>query len=363
MDRTNRNGSRAWYVSAALVAIVCLLTTSTAFAASGYKQKNLVSDVDGMAKTTDPNLVNAWGLAFSSQGTLWVSAAGTKTSTVYKANGNLAPSADRRLVVDIPSLSDEAGSSGVIFNGSDNFTLTSGEASGPAIFIFAGLDGRITGWNPDVDATNAVVAADRSAEGAHYTGLAISDDASTPLLFAANFAGGTIDVFDTSFQFVRSFTDPNMEEGYSPFNIVQINGQLFVAYARPSDDGDEETGPGLGIIDIFDFDGNVVRRFAEHGTLNAPWGMALAPSRFGEFSNMVLIGNFGDGHIGAFDMRTGELKGQLAGKDGTPIEIEGLWGLTFGVGAKANTLFFAAGIDDEEHGLVGTIRKQGKGNQ
>lgn len=362
MDRTNRAGSRAWSVSAALVALVMMMTSSTALAAGGYKQKNLVSDVEGMALLTDQNLVNAWGLAFSSQGTLWVSAAGTKTSTVYKASGKPAPTGQSPLVVAIPSLG-QAGSTGVVFNGREAFLLPADGRSAPAFFIFAGLDGRITGWNPTIDQTNAVVAADRSAEGAVYTGLAISDESAEPLLFAANFAGGTVDVFDSSFQFVRSFTDPDMEEGYAPFNVQEINGRLYVAYARPSEDGEEEVGPGLGIIDAFNYDGTLIRRFASHGTLNAPWGMTAAPSRFGEFSNMILVGNFGDGRINAFDPRSGEFQGQLSDKDGTPIEIEGLWGITFGVGKKENVLFFAAGIDDEEHGLVGIIRKQGQNGQ
>ncbi len=362
MDRTNRIGSRAWSVSAALVALAMMVTSSTALAAGGYKQKNLVSDVEGLALITDPNLVNAWGLAFSSQGTLWVSAAGTKTSTVYKASGKPVPTGERPLVVAIPSLS-QAGSTGVVFNGREAFLLPAEGRSGPAFFIFAGLDGRITGWNPDVDQVNAVVAADRSAQGAVYTGLAISDESAEPQLFAANFAGGTVDVFDSSFQYVRSFTDPDMEEGYAPFNVQEINGQLYVAYARPSEDGEEEVGAGLGIIDTFNYDGTLVRRFASHGTLNAPWGMAAAPSRFGEFSNMILVGNFGDGRINAFDPRTGEFQGQLSDSDGTPIEIEGLWGIAFGVGKKENVLFFAAGIDDEEHGLVGFIRKRGQNGQ
>jgi len=201
--------------------------------------------------------------------------------------------------------------------------------------------------------------ADRSATGAVFTGLAISDEASGDRLFAANFAGREIDVFDGTFQFVNSFTDPNMEAGYAPFNVQAIGDRLFVAYAVIGDDGDEVKGAGLGIIDVFDFDGNVVQRFASHGELNAPWGMALAPRNFGKFSNALMVGNFGDGHISAFNMTTGAFLGQLTEKNGKEIEIEGLWGIAFGTGAKSNTLFFAAGIDDEQHGLLGAIQKVG----
>jgi uncharacterized protein (TIGR03118 family) len=365
MVRTNRNGSRLGYVCAALAAFVCLVMTSTSLAANkGYKQHNLVSDVAGRAPKTDSNLVNPWGISISDQGFVWIANEGTQTSTVYKLNGAPAPNRVSRLVVTVPIKSEpgedeQPGPTGVVNNTGSGFVVSANGKSGPASFIFASLDGTLSAWNGEVDAANAIVVADRSVHEAHYTGLAISDEGSGDFLFAANFAGAEIDMFDGSFQFMRSFTDPNMEQGYGPFNVQAVNGQLYVTYAKIGDDGEEEKGLGLGIVDVFDFNGNLVRRFAEHGQLNAPWGVALAPRNFGEFSNMILIGNFGDGHISAFDPTTGEFKGQLSTRQGEPIEIEGLWGISFGTGNKSNVLFFNAGIDDEEHGLFGAIKRQG----
>jgi uncharacterized protein (TIGR03118 family) len=363
MSKTNRIGSRVWYGRVAVVAISFLFASSV-FAAQGYKVKKLVSDVPGFAVMQDSNLVNAWGINVNDEGTIWVANEVTHKATVYKQNGQPAPNADRRLVVDVPVRADEdAGPTGIVYNESDAFVITSGGASAPAEYIFATLGGTLVAWSGDVSLTQSFQVADRSGTGAVYTGLAISDEASGDKLFAANFAGREIDVFDGTFQFVTSFTDPNMEAGYSPFNVQAVGDRLFVAYAVVGDDGEEEAGAGLGIIDVFDFDGNVMQRFASHGTLNAPWGIALAPRNFGQFSNALIVGNFGDGHLSAFNMTTGEFLGQLADKRGEPIEIEGLWGIAFGTGAKSNTLFFAAGIDDETHGLFGSIRRQSNGQQ
>jgi len=350
-----------WCVRAAIVAVASLSTTSLALGAGqGYREHDLVSDVEGRATRTDPQLVNPWGMVIDDGGDIWISNAGSHTATVYRVSGAPARDHGSRVVVQIPAnaAGEDSGPTGVVDNESDAFVISSGGASGPAEYIFANLDGTIDAWSGDVDATNAVVAADRSAAGAVYTGLAISDEASGNFLFAANFAARTIDVFGGDFHFVRSFTDPNMEAGYSPFNLKAIGNQLFVAYAKVGDDGDEEKGVGLGIVDVFDFAGGFVKRFASHGTLNAPWGFAVAPRNFGELSNMLLVGNFGDGRINAYDPTTGAFAGQLADRSGAPVEIEGLWSIEFGPSRKSNVLFFTAGIEDEEHGLFGALNKQ-----
>jgi uncharacterized protein (TIGR03118 family) len=328
-----------------------------AFAGNVYQQTNLVSDLPNVAAHMDPNLQNPWGLALSSTSFIWAADNGTGVSTLYTGDG-IAQS----LVVTIPPpppSTDIGHPTGTVFNGGSGFSVSNGTTSGAARFIFATEDGTIAGWAPTVDGTHAIIAVNHSADGAVYKGLAIAGSR----IYTSNFVQGRVEVYDDHFAPVTlaadAFTDANLPPGFAPFGIQNIAGQIFVAYALRETGGiDEVHGRGLGFIDVYDVDGNFIRRFASANKLNAPWGMALAPSNFGKFSNRVLIGNFGDGLINTYDYETGEFTSQIKGAKGKPIQIDGLWGLVFGNGAHdqpKNTLFFAAGIDDEAHGLFGRI--------
>jgi uncharacterized protein (TIGR03118 family) len=299
----------------------------------------------------DPDLVNGWGIVASPTSPWWVSDNGTSKSTLY--NGNTG--AKLGLVVNVPGPP-----TGVVFNGSTDFKVDAGTGLLPARFIFATDDGQIAGWNGV--GTNAISAVPPSDD--IYLGLAIANNGVGNFLYVANFNGGEIEVYDATFQEVllaRDFEDPDLPDGYGPFNVQTIGGVLYVAYAKRNEAGDEEVaGLGLGVVDAFDLNGNFLARVATGGDLNAPWGLALAPSNFGRFSGDLLVGNFGDGRIHAF--RAGadgwEPHGVLKGVDHRPIEIDGLWGIGFGNGAASgptNTLFFAAGPDEETHGLFGSI--------
>jgi uncharacterized protein (TIGR03118 family) len=318
---------------------------------SVFLQTNLVSDTTSFgAVTIDPNLVNPWGMAFGSTGILWVANNGTGTSTLYAQDGAKQP-----LTVTIPSATaGQAGTpTGLIFNSTTDFAIGS---TGPALFIYAGEDGTIAAWNTAAGNTAALVA-DHSAQGAVYKGIAMASNGGANFLYLTNFKQNNVDVYDASFKFVKSFTDATIPAGFAPFGIANISGNLYVTYAKQKapDNHDDEAGPGNGFVDIFNPDGTMVRRFVSHGTLNSPWGIAVAPSGFGAFSGDVLIGNFGDGLIGAYDPNTGALVDMLRSPGGTQITIPGLWQLIFGPATGSTTLFFSSGPDEESHGLVGTL--------
>lgn len=334
-------------------------------AGSVYQQHNLVSDGLVPAAHRDANLVNAWGVAFNPFGPVWVADNGSGVSTLYDGAGNAAP-----LVVLIPSAGNAFGGgnpTGIVFNGSSGFVVSSFGLSGPSRFIFASEDGGIAGWAPNLEApvsTHAVRVVDNSkTTGAVYKGLALSAGGSGSLLYAADFHNGRIDTFDASFKPVTlapgAFSDPSLPAGFAPFGLQAINGDIYVSYAKQdADRHDDVKGAGLGFVNVFDPNGKLIRRVVSRGRLNAPWGMAVAPAGFGRFSGRLLVGNFGDGRINAYDLATGEFVGRLKGVDRRPIQIEGLWGLAFGNGfanQPVNTLFFAAGPGDEQHGLYGRI--------
>lgn len=318
-----------------------------------YQVRKLVSDVPGAAEHTDPNLVNAWGVAFAQFGPAWVNDNGTSVATIYDGDGNPAS-----LVVAIPG----GNPTGIVFNGTNDFMVTKNGVSAPARFIFATENGIIAGWAPSLDPNHAIVAVDNSASGAVYKGLTLAADGNRTLLYAADFHNNRIDVFAGNFSpatLTGSFTDSNVSDKYGPFNIQNIGGSIYVAYAKADDARhDEVPGRGNGIVDAFDANGNLIRRVFKGGPLNAPWGMALAPADFGEFSNRLLVGNFGDGKINAFDPASGKQVGTLSDANRDPIVIDGLWALVFGDGYRnqpTNVLFFAAGPEDESHGLYGRI--------
>jgi uncharacterized protein (TIGR03118 family) len=346
-----------------------------------YVQTNLVSDLPNIAKFQDPKLVNSWGLAHSPNGPWFVADNGTGKSTKYDGEGRRLPP-----VITIPPPKGSpsgttATPTGIVFNdvnGSnpDDFVVSNNGKSGPSIFMFATEDGTISGWNPNVAPKNAILVVDRSKvkmgkfTGAVYKGLAIGRSNDQDFIYATDFSFGKVEMFDANFKLVRSFTDPDLgkqcnlnnlkNQCFAPFGIRNIGGNLFVTFAlQRVGKHDDQAGPGNGFVDVFDTAGNFVQRFASHGKLNSPWGLTLTPSDFGPFSNDLLVGNFGDGHINIFNPKTGAFLGQLPDQAGDPIVINGLWGIVFGNGNKAgelDELFFASGLNDEADGLFGKIQ-------
>lgn len=337
---------RNWAFGAVLV-----VAAAPASAQTGYNQTNLVSDIPGLARVTDPTLANPWGMASSPTSPWWVSVNGNDLSNLY--NGNTG--AKSALVVDIPS----AAPTGLVFNNTADFLLPTG---GKSLFLFSTETGHIAAWNGAQGTTAISMAA---PSGAVYKGLAIGTANSASYLYAADFVQGKVQVFNSTFgttnTLTGNFTDPNLPSGYAPFGIKNLGGKIYVTYALQSGipgDIDEQHGAGLGIVDVFDTNGNLLNRVASGGTLNAPWGLTLAPSNFGDFSNDLLVGDFGDGTINAFDPTTFAFEGQLRDVNGNPIVIDGLWDLNFGNGANAglkNSLYFSAGLNDEADGLVGFL--------
>ncbi|HJW12984.1 MAG TPA: TIGR03118 family protein, partial [Albitalea sp.] len=295
----------------------CPAPTGMAYAATA-----LVSDGTG-TPYTDANLVNGWGVAFNPQGYVWVADAGTSKSTLYDGNG-----VPQSLVVSIPDgTAGEAEPTGIAFNGSTGFVVTQGAASAPAVFLFVGEAGTVSGWAPSVNATAAVTMFDGGAAGSIYKGATLATQGTANFLYATDFHNAAVHVFDTSFAKVTpagAFTDPALPAGYAPFGIQAIGGNIYVSYAK-QDAGavDDVAGAGLGAVSVFDSAGNLVKTLiAPGGVLNAPWGMALAPANFGPFSNALLVGNFGDGKIHAFNPSTGALLGTVSKSDGSPIVID-----------------------------------------
>jgi uncharacterized protein (TIGR03118 family) len=351
--------------------LMALVLTSPA-GAQFYKQTNLVSDISSMATITDSKLVNPWGVSHSPGSTgspFWVSDAGTSFATLYKVDATTGTITKLGLEVHVPV------PSGQLFNGTTDFVVTSGPSSGPAAFIFAGLNGNIYGWNPNVPPPSPSHQAQLGAAGvpsAAYTGITIGSRSGVQLLYAANAAGNRIDVYDHTFtnvnaSFAGKFVDPSLPAGFVPFNIANINGNLYVSYTPAN-----PVVVGPGAINVFDTDGNFIKRFATGGPnipLLDPWGMAVAPADFGKFANALLVGNFntgnaalGPGHISAFslapDADNGKFLGVLEGTDGKPLSIDGLWQLIFGNGGSGgnpSVLYFSAGIQNQAHGLFGSL--------
>jgi uncharacterized protein (TIGR03118 family) len=337
----------------AALLLVFALPTARPASAQRFTQTNLVSDISGEALRTDANLSNPWGLVPGASGVFWTSNNGSGTSSLFDPDGTIRP-----LVVTIPG----GGPTGIVATAASDssFGIPTDSTDARAVFIFVTLGGTVVAWNP-ANTTTAVQVA--SNAGAVYTGAALGGTQSEPRLYAADFAGGKIDVYDRDFALVTpsgTFTDPSLPEEYYPFNIANVGGQLYVAYAQQDTvEHEEEPGPGLGIVSVFDMDGNFIRRFATGDQLNAPWAIVQAPAGFDSFGGDILIGNFGNGWINAYDASTGAFQGSLQDTLGSPIAIEGLWGLAFGSPASgtevSNRLYFAAGIDDEAHGLFGFL--------
>jgi uncharacterized protein (TIGR03118 family) len=339
---------------------------------NAYVQQNLVSDLNGVAPVTDTNLVNPWGIVTSASSPFWVSDERTGLSTLYNSTGGV-----QSLVVTVPPPAGSTAPStptGVIFNGTTNFVIPVSTSNAPAHFIFATLDGTISAWASSVQ-PEAVLEVDNSAVKAVYTGLAMASVGASPatnLLYAANFRAGTIDVFDSNFKPVTNspplttkavpFADTKVPAGFAPFNVQTIGANLYVTYAEQSTNTPMVVPGSGGFVDVFDTSGNLLRRLATHGPLNSPWGLALAPASFGSFGGALLVGNFGDGRVNAFDATLGTPLGPLLDTNGSPIVNAGLWGLIFGNGGNGggtNTLYFTAGSPGtngvQSHGLLGSI--------
>lgn len=318
---------------------------------ASYIQSNLVSDGSVSGTTVDPNLINPWGMSASPTSPFWVSDNGSGLATLYNGLGTTLS-----LAVTIPAPLGGSGPSkptGQVFNSSSGFN------NDP--FIFATEDGTIAGWRGALG-TNAELLVNNSAAGAVYKGLAIGSNASGTNLYAANFRSGQIDIFNSNLvptTVVGAFVDPNLPAGYAPFNIQNIGGYLYITYAlQDGTKSDDVPGAGNGYVDVFDTDGNLVRRLISAGSLNSPWGLVMAPINFGGFSNDLLVGNSGDGLINAFDPLTGNFLGSLEDITNNPILIDGLWALDFGNGGNGgltNELFFTAGPNDGANGLFGKI--------
>lgn len=356
MSVMNSSRVRSGLWMACLIASVAFTSLASA---QKYIQTNLVSDVPGWAATTDPNLVNSWGLAFSSGSPVWIADNGTGLSTLYTGTGSINP-----LVVTIPPPSGDGASAptGIVFNGGGAFNVTANDVTGSSVFIFDAEDGTISGWSPGVNLHNAVIAVNNARSGAVYKGLAIGSTTSGSFIYATNFNSGWVEMYDSKFGWVKNFTDTDLPQGYAPFGIQNINGMLYVTFAlQDADKHDDVAGLGHGYVDVFDLDGNKVKRLISRGWLDSPWGLALAPAKFGRFSGALLVGNFGNGHVSAYDITRGSARGQMIAPNGSTLAIDGLWGLAFGNGAAAgstNTLLFTAGPDGEQHGLFGTLVAQ-----
>jgi uncharacterized protein (TIGR03118 family) len=306
---------------------------------------NQVADQPGVAPVTDSLLVNPWGLSSSPTSPVWVSNNGSNTSTAY----------DRTTFAKNPNInvSVPGGPTGTTFIGLANqFMVTAGGKSGNTLFAFATEHGQILGWNPTVNAGQAVLAV--APPGAEFKGLTLGTASNgAPRLFAADFGNNVVDVFDSTYTKVGSFTDPNLPKDYSPFNVQTLNGKLYVTFAQRAPGATDETaGQGRGFVDVFDTDGHLLQRLVQHGQLNAPWGLAVAPATFGKFAGALLVGNFGDGRVNAYDPQTGNYIGALRVDGDNRVTIDGLWALRAG---PNGTITFSAGPADESHGLLGSI--------
>ncbi len=324
--------------------LAVMLVSSAALAQ--YQLTNLDSNQAKTARYMDPLQVNGWGLARGASSPFWVSDQGSGWSTIYNGQG-----VKQGLVVSVPSYNGAGPGqpTGIVANGSSDFQI----GGWPTFFLFATLDGTISGWAPETNRNDAIIVVNNWAAGASYTGLAVTNRASGNLLYAANLNKNVVEVYDGSFNLVNTFTDSTLPAGYAPFGIQDINGLVYVAFAQPDE------APG-GYIDIFQEDGTFVKTLAMGPPLNQPWGFAVAPRNFGPLSNTLLVSNnTNSGTINAFNLETGQFVGTVKDTNGKAIVIDQLWGIEFGGGApsngRTNQLFFTAGPYGNLAGTFGVI--------
>jgi uncharacterized protein (TIGR03118 family) len=376
-------------VAQAVIVGASILGTAIGGHAEGFLETDLVANKSPLADSNgvvhkapiqDPNLLNPWGLTASPTSPFWVSDNGAGVSTLYNTTGT-----PQSLIVLIPAPADALGRdgtpTGAVFNtaaAQGAFQVSGIDISGapitrPATFLFATEDGTILGWNAAVfpredlhrvsPNTHAIIAVDHSMGGAVYKGIAIATDAlGTNRLYVTNFHAGTVEIFDAGFAPATpfgAFADPHLPRNYAPFNIVLVGGRLVVTFAvQDADKRDDVAGMSHGIVDTFDLGGQSFQRLIQHGQLNSPWGVAVAPASFGTLAGSLLIGNFGNGHINAYNPTTGEFIDKMRDSRGQAIAIDGLWSLRVGNGGnggKTDTVYFTAGPNDEKDGLFGSL--------
>ena len=336
-------------IKTTLLVLITMSFTAAFARADTYSWTNFQSDIAGVAQHVDPNLVNPWGMSVSSGGTIWVSDNGTGVSTLYHQDGTAVS-----LVVEIPTAARNRGvgnPTGQVFNSTSSFPVTLNGNSQPARFIFVSEDGSISGWNPALDQTHAIIAVDhgtnRGSNRAIYKAATLGVANGHNFLYVTNFHSGHVETYDENFHQVNpsGFADGTLPVGYAPFGIRNFNDEIFVAYAlQDAKKEDEVAGPGNGFVNVFDTSGNFLRRLISNGNLNAPWGLALV-------EDGLWVGNFGDGKINNYDPTTGAFLETISRADGTPIQLDGLWDLL----PLGDGVYFTAGIADEEHGLFGII--------
>jgi uncharacterized protein (TIGR03118 family) len=348
-----RNASVA--LAASLAAAAALGPGAIAHAVS---VTNLVSDGTVPAAWTDPNLINPWGIAYSPTGPFWVADNNAGVSTLYNSTGKPQP-----LVVTIPGFGGSGGTpDGITFNSTNGFQVAAGNKTGASAFIFSTEDGTIDGWAPSVSTSNAIIAVNNNdgGAGAVYKGLTMGSIGSSNFIYTTNFRAGDVEMYNSSFGLVKTFTDPTVKAGYAPFNVQELDGKLYVTFAlQDAAKHDDVAGPGNGYVDVFSLNGTFLQRLvSQGGPINSPWGLDIAPAGWGKYAGDLLVGNFGDGTISVFNATTGMYDGKLNGPDGKPIVEGDLWGLingNGGSGGNANDVYFTAGISGEAHGLFGSL--------
>jgi uncharacterized protein (TIGR03118 family) len=338
------------YTKFGLLLVAAAMFTAPKAFGDTYSWTNFQSDIAGVAQHVDPNLVNPWGMAASGNGIIWVSDNGTGVSTLYNQDGTARP-----LVVTIPTAILNRGTgnpTGVVFNNTEFFQVTKNGNSAPSVFIFVSEDGTISGWNPTLDQTHAIIAVDngfnRGVNRAIYKGATLGVAGGHNFLYVTDFHTGKVQTYDENFHQVNpnGFVDPNLPAGYAPFGIRNFNDEIFVTYAKQDHKRQDDVAcPGCGFVNVFDTSGNFLRRLISGGNLNAPWGLALV-----EGTNLW-VGNFGDGLINNYNPINGDFIETLMRADGTPLQFDGLWDLL----PLGSGVYFTAGIADEEHGLFGII--------
>ncbi len=336
--------------------------------ARAYTATPLVADTEIQGATIDPNLVNPWGIAYGPDTFFWIANNGTGTSTVYDGDGRPQPNASP-LVVNLPlpegASDDTAKPTGLVYQGEDGYAAGTGGQNASARFIFATEEGTLL-WTPALGSDQAFIAVDASGDGAIFKGLTLVQRDDRSWLLAADFRNGVVRAYDSQFQPIDlgpgAFVDPDLPSGYAPFGIQRLGDFVYVTYALQDEDKEDDVaGEGNGYVSQFDPEGGFVARVASEGLLNAPWAVTRAPDDFGAFGGALLIGNFGDGTIHAFDRESFEPLGVLQDENGEALVFDGLWGLTFGNGRQAgdtNTLYYTAGPNDESRGVFGKIEAQ-----